>query len=180
MDRYQLGNAGMKRHRLRFTLSTLLLATAVLCAVLSLVAPGLRARVRVGFLGGDIGGTTVVLSHRKVSNRDLEIISALRCTEVIWLNGTNVDDDALQWLARMRRLKVVMLDGTATSATGLRHLEGLPIEWLDIRDTLVADDALDTLLKLKALKQLNLRGSKLSDKSVRRIKLCLRDCELDI
>lgn len=169
----------IRKHRLRFSLLSLLFIITACCLVFSIVGPHFRACARVSSLGGDIGGGAIVLSGTRASNRDLQVISALSRTEVIWLNGTNVDDSGLKYLEHMPHLRVVMLDNTATTGVGLRCLKSLPIEWLDIRDTLVGDDALGTLCELRELKKLNLRGSKVSEHAARQIKLCLPNCELD-
>jgi len=106
-----------------------------------------------GFLR--LGGTQLDLRGSAVTDADLQALGDSRFSGVtaVLLARTRVTDAGLAFIARLPRLAVLDLYGTAVTGTGLGRLGALPLRELDITGTTADDAALAVLrgLPLAAL-----------------------------
>ena len=96
-----------------------------------------------------------------ISNAGLEPLAELSQLKALRLSGksgaTSVDDDGLVHVAKMKNLKVLMLDFLWISEVGLEQLTGLDkLEEQYLAKTLVGDDALATMSQFPRLKKLRI------------------------
>lgn len=108
---------------------------------------------RTGSGGGFAWLNRLVLTDTDVSDEGLENIWRLKRLFTLSLDGTNVSDKALQQIARLPDLQNLRLDGTAVSDAGLAVLSHLPeLRSLGLNRTGITDESLkrvgDLMLKL--------------------------------
>jgi len=79
-------------------------------------------------------------------------------------SGRHVRDDELDHLATLTQLRVLLLDHTAISGSGLKSLKGLTnLEQVGLHDTNVNDDALATLKEFPGLGNIALGRTRVTD-----------------
>ena len=90
--------------------------------------------------------------------------------EVLGANSTGVGDDAMEKIGRLSQLKILLLDGTDVSDTGLRHLRSLEhLERLTLASNGdgITDKGIEYLAELQSLRELNLVGcGEVTDESI--------------
>lgn len=79
------------------------------------------------------------ISYSKISNCCAPHLAQLGL-ETLYLNDTEIGDDALSELSQSKTLKVLFLNGTLITDKGLNHLENLTtLEHLELRDTRITE-----------------------------------------
>jgi hypothetical protein len=67
----------------------------------------------------------------------------------VWLNGTDADNDDLQIVARLPKLRELYLANSQVTDDGMKHLAGLSqLQILDLVDTVVGDTGVANLASL--------------------------------
>jgi Leucine-rich repeat (LRR) protein len=84
------------------------------------------------------------------------------------IGGARVTDAGLAKLASLKRLKRLDVSGSAITASGLKHLSGLPVERLSLWNAAgLNDTAGDTLAMLDSLQSLDLSYTAAGDQTLR-------------
>ena len=81
----------------------------------------------------------------------------------VWLEGTDADDNDMQVVARLPKLRELYLRGTQLTDDGMKNLAELSrLQILDLSNTAVGDAGIDHLKNLPALTRLLLRNTKIT------------------
>ncbi|MBA3311838.1 MAG: hypothetical protein H0T47_00905 [Planctomycetaceae bacterium] len=80
-----------------------------------------------------------------------------------------VDDAAVAELAKLTRLEVLKLEGTAVTDTGLKQLVGRHPKFLDLSETAITDNSVTTLVEMSP-DRLLLSGSSVTAEGVTRLR----------
>ena len=95
-------------------------------------------------------------------------------------NRRKITDDGLRFIAPLRKLRVLTLDGTQVRGPGLRHISDLEnLELLTLRDTDVTDAGLKHLVALKRLKRILLGGTNVTKNGIAELQAALPNCQID-
>jgi hypothetical protein len=105
------------------------------------------------------------------TNDDLRVLENLAEVQQLTLdNRKKITDAGLNHLAGLKRLNVLVLNGTRITGPGLRHLQGLQrLEGLAFSSTPLGDDGLQHLAALTNLKWLHLSDTHVTDEGLRRL-----------
>jgi hypothetical protein len=108
-------------------------------------------------------------SHQRIDGAAASHLGGLpKLRKFTAINGSMVDDEALEKLSRCRSLKELTICHTDITDVGVRHLATLPnLEWLDLDGTQVTDMGLNAVSKIQSLRFLNLEGTKIRGKGIR-------------
>jgi len=99
--------------------------------------------------------------------------------EFLCLNACNLSNDELQQVARLRRLRYVMLEAVPIDGRGLRHLASLPrLEEISAHRCGITDNTVDGLLELQSLRVLGIQETRLTDAGRQRIHDALPECKV--
>jgi hypothetical protein len=103
------------------------------------------------------------IGNQKVSDDDLQCLTAFPELEHLYLGRTKIGDAGLKHVAGLKHLKRLGLIGTRVTDAGLKELEGLQ----ELNDLLLGSDAitdagLSSLCKLKNLESLSLAQTKIT------------------
>ncbi|CAI7887688.1 unnamed protein product [Closterium sp. NIES-53] len=97
---------------------------------------------------------------RNVTSAGMLLVDQLTGLEELYLFGSGVRDDGLQYLRPLTRLKLLVLPLMITDA-GLRHIQWFPaLEYLDSSGFLVSKDGVKLLRKLRSLKQVRVHNER--------------------
>jgi hypothetical protein len=92
---------------------------------------------------------------------------------------SNVNDDELEHLKGLTRLRWISLSRTHVTDAGLDHLKGLvQLQWLWLENTQVTDAGLERLKGLTKLRILDLTDTQVSDQGVKKLQNALPNCEI--
>ncbi|MGH7140008.1 MAG: hypothetical protein ACREHD_30075 [Pirellulales bacterium] len=129
---------GRRRVGFRFRLKALFTAVSLLAIVAHYGGMRLRAMSVIRSVGGTWDEDKVYLSESKVQDKDLRYLAWMGKIAVVQLARTNIGDDGVAQLRRIRGLRVVVLRGSRLGDAGLAELGRLrTLEFLDVRDTAV-------------------------------------------
>lgn len=78
----------------------------------------------------------------------------------------NVDDSGIAILSRLKNLRTLRLMKTRITGSGLKHLENLPIQLLDVSKTRFSDREVPDLIRIRTVKHLDLSETDVTDKGV--------------
>ena len=82
----------------------------------------------------------------------------------VWLSGTDADDEDMQIVARLPKLRELHIAGTQVTDAGMKQLAGLSrLQTLDLADTAIGDAGVANLTNLTAMVRLALAKTKISD-----------------
>lgn len=96
-----------------------------------------------------------------ISNPDLEFLA---------VRGTSVSDVGLEHISSLSKLKVLCIDGTRISASGIGVLgKCRSLEVLDVSDTGMTDDSMKVFAELPKLTSIFLSGTKITDTGLRTV-----------
>lgn len=94
-------------------------------------------------------------------------ISALPKLESLWIEKSNIGDDAVERLAGHPTLSQVVLNATAISDLAVRYLVTLPkLEWLWLDETAITDKGIALLVSASRLNSLALRKTSVTDEGI--------------
>ena len=117
----------------------------------------------------------VRLAGTDVGDDDLIRIGKLKRLQMLDLRDTRISDAGLRHLRGLRDLKLLVLTGTKVSDRGLSELENMPqLEVLCLEETKITDAGLQQLGGLANLKWLNVSGNQITDAGL----ACLRQFPL--
>jgi hypothetical protein len=105
------------------------------------------------------------LSQSAVTDRGLEkLLDSLPLLQLLYLDGTQISDNALAPVARLSRLERLNLAKTDVTDEGLQQLRGLTgLQELILASTAVTDDGLKTVGSLISLRELVLAHTSVGD-----------------
>ncbi|MGI6417185.1 MAG: hypothetical protein ACOX1P_16105 [Thermoguttaceae bacterium] len=111
------------------------------------------------------------LAHTDVSDNALGDVGRMKRLSAVTLIGTRVGDAGVQQLARLRNLKDLRLDGTNVTDKGLRFLVDVKgLRELGLRNTAVTDASLEWLGCLDRLELLDVRNTGVTEEGVNRLR----------
>jgi|AGTN01.2.fsa_nt_gi Serine/threonine protein kinase len=100
----------------------------------------------------------LVLAGSQVTGKNFSILKGLPL-EGLDLSRTNINDQSLVEIGKIRNLEVLILDYTPISDEGVRHLSSLAkLKYLDMENTRVSDSGLAVISRFPALISLDLNG----------------------
>lgn len=121
----------------------------------------------------------VNLGGRRVGNKDLEFLAQLRGLRALRLDGADIDDDTLKMIGRLRRLEELSLSDTHITDAGLAHLSKLQrLEFLYLYDTQITNAGLVHLDRLASLKCLELRRTQVTAVGARQLSQALPETRI--
>lgn len=82
----------------------------------------------------------------------------------------DLSDEAMQHVAKLRRLKTLNIPYTQVSDDGLRYITNLPIEHLNLLETSVTDRGMKYIGQMRELRQLCLLSTHVSDAGLNELK----------
>jgi hypothetical protein len=184
---------------LRFGLRTLLLLTAFIAAICTLIYEARRQGVVVAALRqrGQCGTTTYRIDDRslnllerirtwlgeefehdldqlwvtQLADDDFAAVEQLPQRTKIGVSHENPTDADLERLGRLPRLRLLSLKGELVTDSALAYIQNLTaLETLDLSDTHVTDAGLVYLSHLPHLKELDLTGAEVTDLGLERLR----------
>jgi len=66
--------------------------------------------------------TAISFANTEVSSADLVCLKNLPSISILWLSNTDVDDDAIPYVTRLRNLKDLAIEDTQISAHGIAQI----------------------------------------------------------
>lgn len=108
----------------------------------------------------------------------VEILSQLKKCPRLSLIGTDVTDEGLRELQKLRSLKYLDLTGSNVSAAGVTTLLGTNIRYLNLSHTELTDDDVAILAQFRHLETLDLSQSNVTDSGVNELRLLLPNCTI--
>jgi hypothetical protein len=160
----------------------------------------LRALEKVGVVKDDDGELRIVAANPKCTDNDCELLLAFADEIVdLDLHGSNVTNDAAEFVARLAKLRSLDVSDTSVSAqffAGIQHLDNLiwlnaagtqlgndaidyivllPVRRLDLRETNVDDCSLRRMRSLKALREVDLQGTAVTKNGVQEFQRSMKD-----
>ncbi len=125
------------------------------------------------------------LTPGPATDANLQAMQDLGQLRSLWLNGSDVTDQALSRLAAASNLSKLNLSDTRITDEGLRHLKGLTeLRKLNLSGTSLTDAGLEHLKGLAELRELNLSGTSITDAGLEHLTdiryLILRDTGVTI
>ena len=116
-----------------------------------------------------------------VSDAGLMHLRELNELDMLTLVGTKVSDVGIAHLSGLSKLRFLRLDGTEITDAGLVHLKNLKsLKWLFLRGTSITDEGVPHLSEMKSLERLIVEGTKLSESGIRKVKLAIPECLIDV
>lgn len=141
----------------------------------------LGGKVRFDESRGDRPVIGVDLSDCPAGEGDLIALNSFPHLQYLILTGSNIDDDGLKHLAKMKELRRLDVGGPGISDAGLAHLTDLSaLEELTLSSPRITDAGLIHLQKLKNLRELNLTDSGVSDSGIEHLQQLTQLRELDV
>lgn len=131
--------------------------------------------------------TELTIAHEAFSSVHAVQLASFPELQILHLEGSGIDDEALETLKSLPKLEHLFLDGTATGDAGMEHLAnaGSALQQLSLVGCNVTDRGLSSLAKLSTLKVLNLSQTQITDAGLAALKdlpsleaLYLRDLPL--
>jgi hypothetical protein len=114
-----------------------------------------------------------------ITNACVSTLLALKSLKILGLNGKDIDDTALETVAKLRTLGSLRLEATQVTGSGFKALTKLVLlNDLSLRRAPITDAALEDLAKLKTLKSLNLTETTVSEAAVAKLQAALPDCKI--
>lgn len=112
------------------------------------------------------------LAAPTLADDDLEYLaSRVSVRELDLADNSNLTDDGLRHVAKLRGLERLSLIGTGVTDKGIRHLRKLPLTYIALSETGVGDDALAYVGEMSPMKQLQIRNCRrVTDKGVLKLK----------
>jgi len=159
----------------------------------------------VGELPSGPFNVTVVnlMDNSLTTDSGLQHVAGLRGLRDICLDGTQIGDDALQWLGGLENLNHLWLQHTRVTDSGVEHLKGLKkltslnlggtqitdvglrhvgeldaLEFLQLDHLEVTNAGLEHLKGLTNLTELSLKGTKVTPSGVASLRTALPNCKI--
>ncbi len=177
------------------TLRSLLLGTALIaigCAILNRKCVEIREESAAAQFSNDRGGVVlfdvgdwrwlrrlcgnrgVAVSANfyecDVTDRDLPTIAKMRRLRMLSLEGTQISDDVLKHLSGLSDLEEVSLARTRITGKTLGNLRSCPnLVWLSLSGSRIGDESLSALCEVRSLDTLDLSGTEITDRGVKRL-----------
>ena len=105
----------------------------------------------------------IVLPHARASDKALDVVASLVGLEVLVLGNTTITDDGLAKLSGLRMLRDLNLNQSRVTDRGLAHLVDLPrLELLRIGKSDITDDGLAAAGRIRTLRFLILQNAHIS------------------
>jgi hypothetical protein len=105
------------------------------------------------------------------TDANLKAMQDLGQVRSLWLNGSDITDEALGHIARTASLSKLNLSDTRVTDEGLRHLKSqTQLRKLNLSATLITDTGLERLQALISLFSLDLNETRVSDEGVKHLK----------
>ncbi|MCC6124145.1 MAG: hypothetical protein IT426_04240 [Pirellulales bacterium] len=121
--------------------------------------------------GGKV--TSISSKEKRVDKKVFAAIPALYRIGTVNIADTDVSDEDLKSIGKLRNLVSLVLSGTAITDEGLIHLGELgELESLFLQNSQITDAGLKTLVALPNLKILDISGTKITDAGVKEIARC--------
>ena len=125
--------------------------------------------------------TAVDLSNcPSISGKSVSYLSA--CPRLIFLKlaGESIDDNTLTAIGSMSSLRILGLNGTAVSDSGIEQLAGLNLSGIQLVHSPISDSSVKVFSKMSNLTVANLRGTKISDAALRHLAACRKLKKLEV
>jgi hypothetical protein len=110
---------------------------------------------------------------------DLALLAGFPDLEALSLPGST-GNAGLASLAGVRRLKSLTVHGDSVTDAGLKHLRGLPLEYLTLYSGKITDAAVPDLTAIKALRELNLIRPGLTPAGEASLRAALPGCKVSV
>jgi len=109
------------------------------------------------------GVASVRLRDTPATDRDLELLKSLPRVRYLDLANTNISDEGLVVVGRLRRLQSLTVLGPSIGDRGVEHLRGLRLEQLSLWKTKVTDAGVRHLRGMTSLRSLILDETCITD-----------------
>jgi len=114
-----------------------------------------------------------------IGDADLGFLADTGVLEELGLSDTQVGDDCLESVVRLRGLRLLELNHTRVTSAGLAKLATCrKLEQLELYETEVNDDGLTHLKKMPTLRHLDLRATKVTPAGVDDLRRALPNCTI--
>jgi len=111
--------------------------------------------------------TTVNFCEKQAPPEAFEQLAKLSRVKAILLGSSGITDDQLRHLSQLQHLSSLTLHGTPITDAGLRHLTALKsLEALHLVDTKITDAGLESITKIPKLSILDLSGTRVTDQGI--------------
>jgi len=116
----------------------------------------------------------------KLNDEGLKELAKLKRLKVLLLVKTNITDAGLREMAKLPELRSLTISGADITNVGLKELAKLPsLVKLGLPATQITDEGLKELAKLKDLYDVNLKGTKVTEAGVAQLQKALPNCTID-
>ncbi len=114
------------------------------------------------------------LSDEQITDASLEGLEEVPHVEWLYLQGTQISDEALRTVGRLSELTRLHLENTGITDAGLPHLRQLDrLEYLNLYGTQVSDEGLQILSEMPNLRRVYLWQTKVTDAGLARLQAAL-------
>ena len=125
--------------------------------------------------------TTLWLYHSNITDEGLEPVARLKNLTKVSLGESWIADNGLRHLAKLEQVQVLRLDDSAVSDDGLKHLANFKnLEVLSLYNTDVTDAGLPHLYHLTKLRELDVRRTDVSQEALEKLREALPSLEINI
>lgn len=116
----------------------------------------------------------------KTTDDELKLVTYLKQTKMVFLNGTEVKGPGLIYLKGMPNLQEVDLTGSAITDKGLQYMDAFPnVKRLTLAKTEITDQGMFYLEQMSNLEELTLAETKVTDLSLHYLtNLPLKDLDI--
>ena len=105
----------------------------------------------------------ISLTNKPITDDDVQEICKCKSLVNVGLEGTNITDKALEYLATLPKLKLLWLGDTNITGEGFIHFEHHPqLDCIGVEKTKVSDETLKIIANIPKLSTLHIDGTKIS------------------
>jgi hypothetical protein len=116
--------------------------------------------------------TLTLMNRRRITDDGLRFVAGLRRLQKLSLDGTNIDGSGLAHIRSLKGIELLTVSGTPLSDEGLEHIVTLSnLKMLDLSNTKITDKGLIHLASLKSLESLQIRDTAVTDNGLMHIKV---------
>ena len=121
----------------------------------------------------------VFFSKMNINDEGLKELAKLKRLRILLLIKTDITDAGLREMAKLPELVSLTISGSDITSVGLKEVANLPnLQRLGLMASQITDEGLQELAKLKNLHDLNLGGTKVTKAGVAALRKALPNCQI--